>query len=260
MAWLPDDRAARVAPGQVHVWLADLDEFEGERRGLELTLSPDESDRAGRFCFEEHRFRYVVARGLLRALLGRELDVHPSEVRFAYGAHGKPRLDGDAGRLAFNVSHSGGFAVYALGHEGPIGVDIEAHRPISDRDEIAARFFAPGERRRLRDVPEARRGHAFFDCWARKEAFVKAVGEGLSHPLDRFEVSVDPRCAACLLAVDDDPDEAGRWTLAALPAISGHSAALAVRQRGLTITCRTLAAADEDSRPVSLVATRSLTR
>lgn len=237
--WLPAEVEGRIDAGEIHVWLARLDRPETERRAFEATLSPDEADRAGRFCFEEHRAHYVVARGLLRALLGRYLGVHPAAVRFAYDAHGKPALDGGASAdLAFNVSHSGGLALCGISRVGPLGVDIETWRFTSNRDGIAARYFAQGEVRRLQALPATERMAAFFDCWTRKEAFVKAIGHGLGHPLDRFEVSFEPGVPARLLDVDGDADEAAHWTLEALPHVPGYSAALAVRRRPVAITCR----------------------
>jgi 4'-phosphopantetheinyl transferase len=214
----------RPAAGEIHVWRVDLmlppaalDRFEG-------LLSTDERARANRFHFDRDRRRYIAARGALRTILAPYAGIAPGDVRFEYAAHGKPELSGPE-PLSFNVSHSGELALVAVAGAGAIGVDLEAIRELDDRDGIAARFFSAVECASLRALPESMRTRAFFACWTRKEAFVKAIGEGLSHPLDTFDVTFAPD-AEPRLRIAGQPAESARWSVTALDAGSAFEAAL----------------------------------
>jgi 4'-phosphopantetheinyl transferase len=158
-------------------------------------LSADERGRAGRFAFERDRRRYIVARAWLRQLLGERLGVAPESLRFVYQPHGKPALARCRGRrdLRFNVSHCGEVAAYAFVESREVGVDLEQVRELPDADDIAKRFFSPGERAAYLCLPQRERPRGFFHCWTRKEALVKALGAGLSHPLEAFDVSASRR-------------------------------------------------------------------
>jgi 4'-phosphopantetheinyl transferase len=155
---------------------------------LEL-LSADEKDRGNRFYRERDRRRFIVAHGAVRTILAEYLQADPREVRFASGRSGKPFLP--ATSLRFNLSHSGELAVVAVGFEREVGIDIEEHRDVSDALQIAVRFFAASETERLQRIADdpVMLATSFLRCWTRKEAFVKAVGQGLSYPLNSFEVS-----------------------------------------------------------------------
>lgn len=154
-------------------------------------LDEDERVRASRFRFEKHRQNFVVGRGVLRLLLSRYLGMPPEDVRFTYGAQGKPALEGEhsADSLRFNASHSGELAVYAFVRECEVGVDVEFIKTDFETEEIAERFFSAPEIRALRALPAAEKPAAFFRFWTRKEAYIKAIGSGLSHPLDQFDVT-----------------------------------------------------------------------
>jgi 4'-phosphopantetheinyl transferase len=219
----------------VHVWLADVDTCGSEQNELWAALSSEERARADRFCFDRDRRRYAHSRGILRHLLAGYLGADPRELVFEAGSRGKPRLIDSPQAMAFNVSHSGSFALIAVSRLGEIGVDIEAHRPLDDRDDLAERFFSASESVQLRSLEPARRDGAFFTCWSRKEAYVKAVGDGLSYPLDAFDVTFSPGEAA-RLTVEGDADESRRWALEALPAPTGYSAALVTEGRR-TVQC-----------------------
>jgi len=171
--------------------LQALDVDAGLLAGL---LSADERERAGRFAFERDRRRYIVARARLRQLLGERLGAAPESLRFVYQAHGKPALARCLGQrdLRFNVSHCGEVAAYAFTEGREVGVDIEEVRELPDADELALRFFAPDERAAYLCLPLRERLRGFFNCWTRKEAFVKALGAGLSQPLDAYDVSRAP--------------------------------------------------------------------
>lgn len=237
--WRPAPAVLSLRAGEVHVWRARLDRFRGELAALMGLLSTDEQDRAGRFHFAQDREHYIAARALLRRLLGRYLDQAPEALQFRYSPHGKPELaaaPGGAGPdLYFNLSHSHGLAVYAVTHSRRIGIDVEQIRPGFAAGHIAERFFSAHEVASLRALPAALQEAAFFRCWTRKEAFIKAHGEGLSYPLDRFDVSLAPGAPASLLRIQGATDEARRWTLHDLPVDRGFVGAFAVEGTGHSI-------------------------
>jgi len=227
----------RLAEDEAQVWQADLDALaRSETQWLNL-LSRDEQDRAGRFRFPIHRQRFTAGRGLLRTLLGSYLNIDPREVIFRYSEKDKPRLADLFAKssLQFNLSHSDNVILlgFTLGRD--IGVDVEKLRVNFNVLEIAERFFSESERNALAALPLSQHHQAFFNCWTRKEAFVKAVGEGLSLPLDQFDVSLAPGQSAELLATRPDPGEAARWSLWALDAGPGCAAAVVVRGSNLRI-------------------------
>jgi 4'-phosphopantetheinyl transferase len=219
-----------LATDEVALWQAALDD-PAQMAALWGTLSDDERARAERFRFERDRRRFAVCRGYLRALLAPLTGQAPAELRFRYGARGKPALDaaGGGGDLRFNVSHSDGVAIYAVTRGREVGVDLERVRPVRDVEQIAERFFSTPECDALRTVPEEVKLDAFFTCWTRKEAYVKARGEGLGYPLDRFAVSVTPGGPALLApAGGADESETAPWSLTGLRQPEGYVAALAV--------------------------------
>jgi len=191
-------------------------------------LSDRERERAGRFAFDPDRNRFIVARALLRQLLAARLGVRPEAVELASGARGKPAL---AGRFAtsdlrFNVSHCKDVAVYALSSGREVGVDVEAVRTLPDADDVAARWFSPREYATYRALEPGDRALGFFQCWTRKEAFIKALGDGLFHPLDRFDVSLAPGEPAQILRVADVPGDRCRWRLEGFSPVPGFVAAV----------------------------------
>jgi 4'-phosphopantetheinyl transferase len=219
---------------EVRVWLASLDLGPRAVAHLAGLLSEDESARARRFRFRRDATRFVVCRASLRLRLAECLDVAPAAIRFHYGAHGKPELAPpfDRSGLQFNASRSEGIGLIAVTRGGRVGVDIERIRSLPDLHDIAERMFSPAERRALRGLPPNRRPEGFFNCWTRKEAYVKAVGTGLLHPLTRFTVSLEPGEPARLADVDGDAAAAGRWRLEALGSVTGCAAAVAVETPG----------------------------
>jgi 4'-phosphopantetheinyl transferase len=229
--WLEAPERPHLADGEVHVWRACLRQDQGTLLACWESLSADERERAGRFHFRRDREHFVTARGVLRDLLGRYTGVEPRLLRFSYDRYGKPALSGGAGGapLHFNVSHSNGLALYAVTRGCEVGIDLEFVREDFATLEIAERFFSAREVSALRALPRGERARAFFDCWARKEAYVKARGEGLSYPLALFTVSLTPGEPAALLSTEDDPREAARWSLIELFPGEGYRAALAVK-------------------------------
>jgi 4'-phosphopantetheinyl transferase len=213
------------------VWHAGLDP-EPDRLGeLEATLSDDERERAGRFRFDRDRRRYVAARGTLREVLAARLGAEPAALRFDYGEQGKPVLRPEHGgrELFFNVAHSGDRGAFAVGVVPAIGIDVEVVRPVRDARSIATRFFSRQESAAIDALPPALRLQAFFLCWTRKEAFIKALGEGLSHPLDAFAVSVAPGEPARLLYADPGVGPLDEWRLHDLSDLPAFACAVAER-------------------------------
>lgn len=228
--WRPPPESLVLNREEVHVWSAHLNVLPTTVRSLADTLSPAERARAGRFRFEKDRNRYIVARGILRAILGRYLRVAPAEIRFAYNYYGKPALaaEGDAKPLRFNLSHSHQLALYAFTLEREIGIDVEYIRPDIANEEIAERFFSPNEVVQLRSLSPEMRTEAFFNCWTRKEAYIKARGEGLSYPLAQFDVSLIQGERAALLTTRPDAQEAFRWSVKELKSEPRYVASLVV--------------------------------
>jgi 4'-phosphopantetheinyl transferase len=224
----------RIRDDEVHCWRVNLAPPESTIRKLAQLLNDDESARAGRFHFARDHNRFVVARAALRVILSRYLEVSPEKIQFSYSAYGKPALAGDhsASELQFNLGHSHEVAIYAFSIRRQLGIDIEHMRREVSGDEIAQRFFAAEEVASLREVPSDRRTEAFFNCWTRKEAYIKARGEGLTFPLGDFVVTMVPGEPAKLLTVRDAPQEAARWFLRELDPGPGYVAAVAVENGG----------------------------
>jgi 4'-phosphopantetheinyl transferase len=223
--------------GDVHVWLADLDQPEIVVEQMAQTLSPEEQLHAERFHFARDRRRYITAHGMMRAILADYLNTMPQQVRFITGEYGKPALAPDQGQLSFNLSHSEGLALLACAYGRELGVDIEYMRPLDDIDLIAAHFFAPAERAVLSQVAPEQKLQAFYACWTRKEAYIKAIGMGLTMPLDHFVVSLAPHEDAHLLWVKDQPQEPDRWQLRALTPPTDYAATLLVAGAGWNFSC-----------------------
>lgn len=220
----------QLARNEVDLWRATVEVSSLYSAGINKLLSSDERAKAARFVFERDRNRFVVARAFLRAILGRYLDCAPSELQFSYADYGKPFLAGPYAHmnLNFNLAHSATMALYGITLGRAIGVDLEQIRPEIDIEEIASRFFSAKEASSLLSIPANDRGGAFFDCWTRKEAFIKAKGAGLSLPLDQFDVTLSPGEPASLLETRWNQDESSRWSLRAIDVGTGYAAAVAV--------------------------------
>jgi 4'-phosphopantetheinyl transferase len=216
---------AAPAQTEIHVWHRSLTVSAAELEGLYALLDSDERQRAGRFRFENSREAFIASHGWLRALLGRYLDADPRSLEFTFGNRGKPALRGAA--LQFNLSHSGAMAACAVALDKEIGIDIELIRPMSDLESIARRFFHAEECRKLLVLSEEDRETAFFRCWTRKEAYIKALGDGLYAPLDRFEVTLAADEPAAFVQIDGRP-AAAEWSLFGLDVGPGYAGAVAV--------------------------------
>jgi 4'-phosphopantetheinyl transferase len=229
----------QLQANEVHAWRVALDWPEARVSQLYEILDADERARAERFYFRRDRLHFIVCRGVLRIILGRYLNLAPHQITFCYNAYGKPALDEALNGLAvrFNVAHSGGLALIAVTSDREVGVDLERMRPEIADLEIAQRFFSPQEVAVLQAISKDLQRQAFFNCWTRKEAYIKAKGLGLSLPLDQFEVSLIPGEPAALLSNKNNPDETSRWSLQELMPGADYAAALAIEGNFWTLKC-----------------------
>ena len=226
----------RIENGQVHVWYVDLSAADTCVPTPESVLSLDERARAARVVQGENRRRFVVSRAVLRCLLSQYAEVAPEQLRFDYGPHGKPELasTGLAQGLGFNMSHSGDVILYAVARGRSIGIDVEHERPRSNFMRIAERFFSVEECEALHAFPDRDRPSAFFRWWTRKEAYVKARGDGIAAGLDTFSVSMDEE--PCLLRSDEGPAEVARWSMADIVVEDGYVSTLCAEGRELIVS------------------------
>jgi 4'-phosphopantetheinyl transferase len=217
-----------ITTGEVHVWIVGTAVPNDIAAELHRNLDPAEADRAAKLPRNRLANSFVVTRGTLRYLLGRYLDCDPASLRFEYGAKGKPALAAEKG-LQFSVSHSGDLAAIALTSGCEIGIDLERVRPLPEMDQIASRYFDPDEAREILSLPESDRLRSFFRVWTRKEAYIKAIGEGLSETLLRFS----PEGLPGMLEFMTTGDSADRtlWTLHDLEVAPDYLAAVAYRDR-----------------------------
>jgi len=224
---------------EVHVWRATLDQTPSQIQSFRHNLAADELARAERFYFEKDRGHFIVARGVLRAILGGYLKRAPECLSFRYSSHGKPALAGESGgdAIRFNVSHSHGVALYAVTRGREVGIDVERIRFNLAVAEIAGRFFSQREVAMLRALPTEAQREAFFRCWTRKEACLKARGEGLSLPLNQIDVSLAPGKPDAVSGTQPDSSEASRWSFQELAPAPGYVAALAVEGQGWRLAC-----------------------
>jgi 4'-phosphopantetheinyl transferase len=220
----------------IRVWRVHLDRPPSRSERLEQLLSSDEMDRARRFHFDRDRRRFTIARGALRTILGGYLQMNPMSIVFDYEPQGKPFLAPAASSIRFNVAHSGELALIAVSREREVGVDVELMRSLTGAEQIPELFFSPREAAIFRSLPHDLAEPAFFACWTRKEAYIKARGGGLSIPLDCFDVSLEPGKPAALLEVRDDPIEVSRWGMVELQPASGYAGALVVQGKGWHFT------------------------
>ncbi len=231
------NHAMKVGTSEVHVWRAYLNGI--DKRSLDGLLSADELARAEKFYFSKDRDYFIAGRGLLRRILGQYLDRPANKLCFRYNVHGKPSLDDSYGSdLRFNVSHSNDIALYAITTGREVGVDVEYIRPIATEDSIAEQFFSSREIAELRSLPPHLQQMAFYTCWTRKEAYIKATGTGLALDLHQFDVSLKPGEPVALLRVNGDPDEVTRWTMRELVPAQDYVGALVVEGNDWQLKCR----------------------
>ena len=231
-----------LAPGEVHVWSLPLDIDPSSLASVAKFLSPDERTRADRFRFEVHRNRFVVGRGLMRIILGKHCDVPPERLQFSYGPNGKPALtpyegaQRRGGALHFNLAHSEGIGVLAVTQAGPVGVDVEQVRRLQDFKELVRQFFSVREAAQFSKLPGEQQPAAFFNLWTRKEALLKATGEGIGRSLNRVEVSFLPGEPARVLSLPAEPWAGCEWSLIELAISPAYAGALALPVRNVVVS------------------------
>ena len=222
---------------EVQLWRLDLKAAAWGVEKWKLILSDDERTRAARYHREIDRQYFTTTRATLRQILGSYLNVDPRALRFAYSAKEKPSLGGPeaSSGIEFNISHSGNLALLGFARQREIGVDVEQIRRDFDTGQIAARFFSAAEQRQLAALPEQQRSEAFFLCWTRKEAYIKATGKGLSLPLHEFDVSLAPKEQNALLATRPDPQERTKWVMRDIAVPGEYAAAICVSGSGWSL-------------------------
>lgn len=228
-----------LPPAEAHVWAATL-EIPAERLPVfAATLSRGERERARRFHFEPDRRRFIAGRGILREILGSYLKIEPARLQFEYGSRGKPKLAElpDDCTLHFNISHANGLLLVAVCGQCPVGVDIEYLRLVEKPDDLVERFFSPEEAMFFRALPDDQRTKAFFNLWTRKEACLKATGDGITERLREMVVSFLPDEPARVLKISDASESVGNWMLQELHPAPGYVAAFAARAQDLHLCC-----------------------
>ncbi len=234
--WVPPPPHLGLIVEEAHVWRVALAGDTAQAERYWPTLSRDEQQRATQLHFVSDRQRFVIARGVLREILGRYLCLAPADIEFAYESRGKPRLPKCAS-LRFNLAHSHELALIVVAREREVGIDVEQICAAIEAQTLSAQFFAPTEVQALDALPVTERLPAFFRCWTRKEAYLKAIGAGLFKPLDQFAVSLAPGQAAALLEVKWSEAETQRWSLWHLDVGPHYAAALAVEGRLARLCC-----------------------
>lgn len=225
----------------IHLWTAPLSGDVAEKQGIFEVLSPDERRRAGAFRFAKHRNAFIVARALLRHILSSYLQQPAKDITFTYGSKGKPALDQANPTLHFNLAHSENRVVYAFSKACELGVDIESVRHLPEFESIARSFFSPGECAQFLGLPADQQDQAFFSCWTRKEAYLKATGDGLMVPLNSFQVSLLPGEPAAFVKLAGDRYPISQWNLFHLDFPEGHVGALAIPSPRCTLHWRSFA-------------------
>lgn len=233
------ERHFTLSCNEIHLWQADLSSTEPSILPLLRALSADEYARAERYALPHLRRRFVVARGILRSLVGSYLGIVPSEVRFCYGAFGKPMLDEARHKeaLAFNLSHTEDFALFAFSLVHDIGVDVERIQKSFEVLSLAQQHFSINEYAALSALPTELQLSAFYACWTRKEAYLKAKGSGIANHLSKFDVTVSPKESAQLLRIEGEAEEARGWKLLDIPVPPEYHATVAVANRDCQLKC-----------------------
>ncbi len=239
LLWQPRPQQWPLTGTDVHVWAANLEQPATRISSLQQILSRLEQARAAQFKFEKGRNQFITGRSLLRTILGSYLQLNPAQLRFQYNARGKPSLESSSaqGPLHFNVAHSKDLILIAVTRACPVGVDVEHLHPVNDFKDIAARFFTSGETTKLISAPADQQMVAFFNLWTRKEAYLKATGDGISGGLKEVEISCLPEEPAQILAISKNEEAAKRWTLSELNPAHGYAAAVAAEAKDLRLSC-----------------------
>jgi 4'-phosphopantetheinyl transferase len=236
-AFDPSPGQAQAHYSEVHVWCASLDDAAYPIEAYDKLLTDKERERAKRFVMKRDRNRYVFSKGMLKTLIKSYTGLGPDKLQYLSGPYGKPNLDAglSKGRLSFNMAESAGYALFAFTQNREIGVDIERIRDIPEIERIVSLFFSEGEQAEFASLPPQEKKQAFFNGWTRKEAFIKALGVGLSMPLSKFGISLAAGNPVSLVYLDKDIASRGQWTILDVSPLPEFSAALAVEGSGFII-------------------------
>lgn len=226
-SWEPATTPSGLGDLEVHLWRAELKRHKDRLSDYAEVLSDEERVRAERFRFDRDRNLYVLSRGVLRLLLSAYSGRRAHSLAFRYGSQGKPFLDADA-EIEFNISHSGELCVMAFARRIRVGVDIEQKSRDLAFLELAERFFAADERNEMSGLDSDGLREAFYAVWTRKEAYIKGLGEGVTHGLDNFAVTVGPDERHPRVRSARNPDAQGQWNLFSFEPETGYAGALAV--------------------------------
>ena len=218
-----------LTDNEVHIWIANLDQI--ILRGDEERLPLSERIRADKYHYQIHKNRYIIQHTLLRLIIGHYQGIGFFEGEFYLGEHRKPYLSGINGKdtICFNISNSDSMGIFAFSKNLEIGVDIELVRDIPEMDKIVEQFFSAKEKDFLRSLPENRKKKAFYSCWTRKEAFLKAIGDGLVQSLDKFDLDLIPGELTRILRMGEDSKIESRWFIQNLKPAPNYVGAFAVK-------------------------------
>lgn len=233
--WSKPPKNLVISNREVHIWRTFIDIDSPIIKTYLPVLSIDELEKANRFYFPNDRNRFITVRSVLRRIIGNYTGKHPRELKFDFNQYGKPFLSQNSSKstIKFNISHSHEVALIAVTQDFDIGVDVEYMHTNFDFEGIVEKFFSVNEKNVWRSLPSYHKVEAFFNCWTRKEAFIKAKGKGLSLPLNEFDVSFKPGEPALLLNTAWDRKEVGDWSVEEIKPANGYVGALAVKGSNL---------------------------
>jgi len=226
--WQKATNNAYKLNSNVHLWLLRYSKLQESENSFYSILCDEEKKMADKFLHENDHVRYTVSKGYLRLILGKITTVNPDDIIFTANEHGKPELKFPEERIYFNISHSGDLGLIAITDLAPIGVDVEKYSERKATNDLVIRFFSPAEQDMFFKLPEFQRTEGFFNCWSRKEAFVKSLGKGLSFPLSSFDVSLKPEAPAQLLEIRNKEFNTVSWSLNTLTVDDGYAAAFCI--------------------------------
>jgi 4'-phosphopantetheinyl transferase len=237
--WCEKSEGPSLGQFEIHIWRIGLVWPDIVESRLKVFLTDEEFHRADGFHFARDQKRFIIRRAVLRRLLASYLGTRAALIHLRPGPYGKPfiREQEEPGGIRFNCSHSGDFGLIAISRGGELGCDVEQHRQLEDAQDLAAACFSESEIKELAKLPQSLKMPGFFNCWTRKEAFVKAIGLGLSFPLNRLSVSLTPGRPATLLDVAENPEAIKRWTMISLDVGPDYSAALVFEGRNANLQC-----------------------
>ncbi len=222
----PPEKKLELSENNVHIWSTNLKLGSSKIEKLSTILSSDEKDRANKFYFERDKNRFIIARGTLRKILSRYLNIEPKKLQFTYSERGKPYLPDTS--ILFNLSHSQDLALYAITQVNLIGIDLEYIRPMNDAENLTKRFFSPQEYNLISQLPPQKQQETFFKLWTCKEAYLKATGDGLAGGLEKVEICLTPEKPVEFFSINQDIKEASRWYLHQFIPQPNYIAAVAV--------------------------------